>query len=367
MIGSVDRASRLPRKLLAMHYSVRLADVEETRKLILPIWASNLPIDRDLDDKRRWFYRDGPHGPGQAFVLRTDGSSTEPVGCAGVGVRSMWYRDRAIRTALFADLAVDRTHRSGFPALALVRAVRAHVEHEFELGYGFPNDQARAVYLRAGYRELGTMRRYVRVLRTRTYLERRIWSPAARVAASVIDRTLAAAAWVRALRRERTIELVWLDDFDGRFDQLWREARGSMPVMCERTSALLRWRFSPRIDRRAYRIAALVETTTRRLRAYAIVRNTAGVAEVSDLLGAGMPELDLLLRCLIPTLSRLGFTSISVRFFGAGRIPNLLASHGFSRRKETRSIVVSLGASLRQVPALRDAESWYLTDLDEDV
>lgn len=350
-----------------MRYTVQRTDVRHAGDVILPIWATNLTVDGDLEQKLRWFYCDGPHGPGDAFLLHA-GEAAKAVGCAGVGVRTLWHRDRAIRTALFADLAVDRTHRSGFPALALLRAVTRHIDREFELGYGFPNDKASAVYMRAGYRELGVMPRYVRVLQTRGYLERRTWPAVASVAGALLDLALSARARLRAMRTPGSFDLVWVNDFDTRFDQLWLDARATAPLLCERTSELLRWRFACRVPGDTYRIATSVEPTTRRLRAYAVIRLTpSGVAEISDLFGAGIADLDTLLSQLVPALAELRCSAVSMRFLGAARIPNLLASHGFSRRVGGRSVVVSLGVRLREARELRDVESWYLTDLDEDV
>src|SRR5690606_765246 len=70
------------------------------------IWAANLPVRGALDDKLRWFYLDGPHGAGRAFLLHDGPGAGAPIGAAGLGVRALWLRDRPLRAALFADLAI---------------------------------------------------------------------------------------------------------------------------------------------------------------------------------------------------------------------------------------------------------------------
>jgi len=345
-----------------MSYHVRLADVRAARDQLLPLWAQNLPIHGALDDKLRWFYCDGPHGRGQAFVLESEDPAAA-VGCAGVGVRTLAYRDRRLRAALFADLAIDRAHRSGFPALALVRAVKAHATEAYDLGYGFPNAKAAPVYRRAGYVELGAMARYVRVLRTAPYVARHVrWPRLARAIGRVVDGGLAVVTRLRNWPAP-ALALEWLDDADARFDRLWDEARLPAPILCERTAEFLRWRFL-RQPAQPYRIAALTERASGRLRAYAVIRHEHAAAEIADLFGADPSALDALLAHLIPALYRAGCGTVTIRFLGTATIPSLLALHGFTRRPDTRAIALALPAG---APAeLRDPNAWYLTDLDED-
>lgn len=348
-----------------MAYFIRLTEAREAREALLPIWAENLPVRGEPEAKLRWFYCDGPHGPGRAFVIHPERECAAAIGTAGFGVRALQFRDRTLRAALFADLAVDRAHRSGLPALALVRAVKRHVSESFDLGYGLPNARAAALYQRAGYRQLGEMQRYVRVLRAGAYLEQRLHAPrVAHAAAAIVDRVRAAASRARALRTGRDDELTWHASFDARFDRLWDAARGLAPIVCQRTAALLNWRFAAQPGHR-YHIATLADRASGELRAYAVVREVGLVAELADLFGAPH-DLDPLLFHLAPALYELGFGSISFRVLGAPWIPELLARHGFARRKETRMVALSLGERMARDRAVVDPAAWFMTDLDED-
>jgi hypothetical protein len=263
---------------------------------------------------------------------------------------------------LFADLAIHRAHRSGFPAIALLRAIRDQLAQSFDLGYGFPNAKAVAVYRKTGYVELGQMQRYVRVLRSGGYLETRLSRTLARSAGVAIDGALRGLTAVRAIAANRRRVLTWLPDFDLRFDGLFDSLRAEFPIACERGCAFLRWRFS----RDDHRIAVLTDRRTDALRAYAVIRDRGdGCADLVDLLG-GDGELDTLLALLLPALDRLDFTAASFRFLGPPRLARLLAWHGFAKRNGARSVVVAPGTRPLHV-VMRDSESWYLTDLDEDL
>jgi hypothetical protein len=337
-------------------YSVSETDIQDSRAVLHRLWADNLDVRGGLDAKLRWFYCDGPHGPGRALVLHAHGAA---VGCAGVGVRTLVHRGAALRAALFADLAIDRPHRSGLPALTLLRSIRAEVAHDFDLGYGFPNHKAIAVYRRAGFVELGRMDRYVRVLHSDRYFAAA--APWLRVAGAVADRALAAATRLHELRARR-FELDWPARFDARFDRLWQTVRTADRIACERSAALLGWRFAH--DR--HRIAAVVRRDTGALAAYGVLRPAErGLIELVDLLGAGERELDAAIALIVAAARRLGYAAIGFRFLGDPRVIRVLRTHGFVRRGEPRSIVVApgRGSALAALPA---AAAWYLTDLDED-
>jgi hypothetical protein len=332
-------------------YSTSATEVQDSKDLLLRLWEDNLHVRGDLDDKLRWFYCDSPHGPGRAFLLHANGA---PVGCAGLGVRTLFQHGRPLRAALFADLAVDRGHRSGLPALTLLRSVAAEVARDFELGYGFPNRKAIAVYRRAGFIELGQMYRYVRVLRSRRYLR-------AALGDWIADTALAIAARTRRMFARR-FALEWPEAFDARFDRLWQAVHASYPLVCERTAAFLRWRFA----QEPHRIAGLVCRSSGELVAYAVYRSAGdGFVELLDLFGAGEHEVGAMLAHTVPAAAALGFTAVGFRFLGDPRVIRLLHAHGFARRGEPRSIVVAGGRGPARAP-MHDLGAWYLTDLDED-
>jgi hypothetical protein len=346
-------------------YRAVLTDPSVGRDELVRVWTDNLPVRGDVKAKLAWSYLDGPAGKGEAFVLRDD--SGAPVGCAGITVRELWYRDRALRAALLADFAIDRAHRTGMPALVLQRATKRHVEAGYDLSYGFPNEHAVAIHRRIGFVELGGMPRYVRVLRHGAYLERKYGNPiASRAAGVVIDAAKLAVRAARAIAPSRTGELAWLGDVDARFDRLWEATRGAWGIACRRDAALLRWRFLRRPDDPA-RIAALIDRKTSALRAYAIVGGAPGdAAHLHDLYGSEGALGDLL-TLLAPALTRDGHTAISVRFLGDRRVGELLLAHNFSLRDALRTVIVSAGARCPiDAATVNDRHAWYLTDLDED-
>ena len=348
-----------------MAYRAVLTDAEVEREALLQLWTENLPVVGDVEAKLRWTYLDSPNGHGKAILLRdADGVA---VGCAGVQLRELAYRGKVVRAALLGDFAVDRKHRTGVAALTLQRGVKRYVEAEYDLSYGFPNKNAVAIHRRTGYHELGHMDRYVRVLRSRRYLTQRYKRPGvAEIASTFIDPAMIAMTVVRGLRARATSKLVWLEDVDARFDRLWEAAHATYPILSRRSSALLRWRFLRKPDERNV-IAALIDRGGAELRAYTVVHDEpGGSAVLADLFGTDLEAIDRLLGLLIPVLYRRGYETVAFRYLGDPRLRPVLAAHKFSLRDSRRAVIIHASPSWPIDRDARDANAWYITDLDED-
>jgi hypothetical protein len=365
-------------------YSVARIAPEEARAELLRLWADNLPLDGPAERKFDWIYRDAPDRPDAVFLLAAEQDGARRwVGTAGVGVRRIWVQGTERRAGLLADLAVDRDHRSVMPALQLVRAARGFVLTEMDLAYGFPNERAEGVFKRVGYRPLGTIGRWARVLRHASYaarvkerdlpvppalkkmVDRAAEVPAlAALAGGAYDAVKLAQGAPAAVAAVRRIKLSWLDAPDDRIDAVWEDARVDHEVVGVRSSRLLRWRFPPGP---AISIALATARGDDAPVAYAVIEQLDGVAHVRDLFGR-RESIGALLDLLIPALYPRGASSISVRYLGAPWLIAELESRGWVSRDSARLITIGVrdGLGAEAQAALTDAARWHLTDFDED-
>lgn len=367
-----------------IRYEVFARDPERVAPELCRLWRENLALPSTPEAHFQWLYRETPEPASNVFVLSA--GSADPVGSAhivgasGCSIRRFQLGADDVRAAVCGDLVVAREHRSLLPALRLVRAVREHAVGEFAFGYGFPNDKAQGVMVRAGFQVLGKTTRYARVLRHAGYLHevatrmrsrpelvsvvdsatrhRRL----ARALAPVLDVARLAGGLPDIARARTAYRLMWLDAVDSRFDALWDRARPEYGVIGARTSAMLHWRY-PRAE-----IAALVQRSDRALHAYALVERDvpAGAVHIRDVFGykaALGPLLDLLL----PGAWWSGAHSLSIRLLGAPYLASVLVERGFERRPEQRTVVMQVGRSHEALRArLEDVDAWHLLDLDED-
>lgn len=348
-------------------YRVSRVALDDVKPELLRIWNRNLTVVGTVDDRFRWTYQLAPDAWHDIFMLSAeDPRGPQLVGTAGLEVRAFASPDRELRVALGCNLAVDAAHRTLMPGLRLVRAIRRDTPAEFDLAYHIPNELAQPLYARAGYRDLGEMIRYVRVLRHTPYVRQKIDVPyLAAVVGSVVD---AAAAFRHASRRRAAREraLLWLGAFDRRFDALWIRAHSTFPIVARRDAAWLSWRFSCPGSRA--RIAALVDRSSpSTVCGYAIVEQLDSVAHVRDLFGP-LDELDALLALLSPALRDHGATSASFRYLGSHDVIALLRAHGYRARDAKRRVCVELGAGLAdsERAIATTPEAWHLTEYDED-
>lgn len=352
-----------------VQYRVRYADPSEVHSEVVRVWNDNLPVDGHAEAKFTWTYGDALERPQGVFVLAADsGAGGERiVGTAGLGVRTFYRRGRRLRGGLLADLAVDRDHRTALPAIRLVRQARRTALRDFDFAYGYPNEQAEGVFVRCGYRRLGTLARYARVLRHEPYVRRMVDAPLLpRLAGAALDIGHALAHGSLWMRSVRGWELSWVEDVDERFDELWERARREYELIGKRDAAFLRWRFL-RHPEHSFRIARVSERgVSRGMAAYAVIERVGDAAHVRDLFGhktALGPILDL----LAMDLARRGCTSMSMSYLGSRDVVDILVRHGYKRRESTRAIVFDTGEALADLSSrLDDPDCWHLTDADED-
>ena len=232
-----------------MKYQIRQANFPRDREVVVGLWRGNLGSPTRLEWKFTWFYEASPTGWPLTLLLQCQGpgdtgESNEAVGAATAGRRSMFLDGQVVEAGLLVDLAVDPAHRTLYPALTLQKAMRRTGLLGFHFLYGFPNQKAAAVFARAGYTAVGSMVRYVRVLRHAPYLARQgIPRAAARLLGIVVDSGIRLVEALRQLGSARpellpaTFEDPVLEEILGRDG--WKDA-----VHGARSGEFLRWRFA---------------------------------------------------------------------------------------------------------------------------
>lgn len=376
----------VPRYFMSAGHSIQYEVVTSNPELAGPdlyrLWCDNLALHTTPEAHFQRLYREAPEPSSTVFMLRARApgrANAEIIGSNGFSIRRFQLgAGLEGRAAVSGDLVVAHAHRSLLPALHLVRAIREHTMNEFALCYGFPNDKAKGVMVRAGFRVLGTMTRYARVLRHASYLPRvaaRLQAsprlakildaaarhPLGRGLAPLLDLAQLARGLPEIAHACAHHRLALLDQPDARFDELWARARPEYDVIGVRTAAMLRWRYPRGV------IAALVRSSDRALVAYALFElDASGTAHIRDVFGH-KSAFEPLFALLLPALWRHGAVSASIRMLGAPYLAAVVGAHGFEPRPDRRTIVVQVGRAHEALRArLEKAASWHLLDLDED-
>ncbi len=349
-----------------MRYSVVQADLQENRDEIVGFWQNNFPAWPRA--KYEWFYEGNPSGSALCFIMR-DSESGRVVGATAIFPRRFLVMGRPRTGGISADLAMDGTHRTLGPALKLQRAALPPTDRSpVDFCYGYPNRNAEAVLKRLGYKVLGTNRRLVRVLKSRTFVDRRVTVPfTAAVIAGILDFSSRLFAKETRYRQPTGLQTEILAAFDERFDHLWQQASPRFSIIAERTMDVLNWRFT-HCPYRDYRIFALSRKSTGEILGYVVYDIRANSLSVADLFVADMDNyLDVLLSEFLLAQRAADVDSLAVTYFGNETLVRTLKAFGFVERESGGNIVVHTTPDSELSSALLDDSNWYLMDGDNDV
>jgi hypothetical protein len=341
-----------------MSYTVAPASLPRDRRDLLALWARNYS---DVPESRYdWLH--GQHATTRSWLLRT--SDGDLVGAAALADRNVHLRQGVVPMAQAIDLVIDRNHRTFGPAVHLQRTVAgALAASGLSLAYAFPNRASEMVLMRAGYRKIGALQRWTRILRYERALRK--WLPGAvgracGAALSAVDRTLAAERWYR-LPAGSHIER--RHDFDKSFDALWQRAVANFEWIGDRGAEYLRWRFGQH-PTRSYTTFALVDAH-RTLLGYIVSYEKDSTVHVADTLAVDMSSWKTLISCFLQRLRSTTVTSVTLLHFGLPAFEQMLGDLGFRPRGVDTSILVCPAQlSDKEFP---DPSLWYLTEADRDI
>lgn len=296
-------------------YAVRDGDARADRDAVLAVWRGNLGQDARMAAKYDWFYLGAPAGEPVLQLLMHAGADA-PVGACSAGRRRMLRDGREITAGVLVDLAVMPEHRSLGPALMLQQGLFAAGRRTLDALYGFPNPKAAPVFKRIGYRPLGEMVRYARVVRHAAYVRRRApRTPAfaASLTGALIDAGLALRDAIRvwgggALRAQ------WHDRAPD-IDALWQASPKPAALTAVRDAAYLRWRFDAApSDAALPPFRHLVLRDARGDAAWFATRADAHTLHVHDAWtrDGGATPSPAIVRALLRAARRAGFAAVSI-------------------------------------------------------
>jgi hypothetical protein len=345
---------------LAMMYTVSQAGLEADRDPILNLWRNNLP--KASAGRYEWLYGSKSAA---AWILRhaEDGI----VGAAGLMHRRLRIFGQNRLAGQAVDLNVDPNHRTMGPALKLQHAVAGTVTRGgIDLIYAFSNAKSQVVEHRAGYRVLASIDRWVLPLRFGPALNARLenrWVRA--IAPTVINPLLRLRSGALPCRLSGA-RVEWTDAFDSRFDDLWESASRRFPVLGERTSDYLTWRFAqcPGID---HQVTCLLDKDDRLL-AYLVHYRRNGMVYIGDFFFRQPAHLNQLFAAFLAQMRRETVEAIVIVFVGAEAMRRQFRKWGFWKAPRKHKALLYLDTQRFDFDCSRlfDTENWYLTLADFD-
>lgn len=351
--------------------------LERHREIVLRLWTENMsdPVIASVARRRlRWFYEENPEGAPETSLVLENGTQ-EIVGCGSFYPRAMVVDEKMWRVGILSDFAVTPAHRLAGPAVILQRSlINSHRLAGVDFLITYPNRNAESIFKRVGYKVIGGTTTWVKVLRSRREVSKRVKSSLMRnLVAGAIDTGLAFLDVVRHLKanRNETRKLVArsADAPDQRFEELAESTERQHRIEGVRSVAYLDWRYR-RFHSNTYRFFYLEEAVTRRIAGYLVYTTKDGDVTIADLLTEGRgPIVERLLIEFAAFQRRAGSSSIRATYIGADEFGERLKALGFIQRPNQRSLLAYFGAD---TPAelketVLEKKNWLMFDPELDI
>jgi len=304
-----------------MGYRVTSLRIDDHRQGLVELWQQNFrdPLtDPYTAERFAWLYQRGSHD--SQTWLAVDSDSNTVVGCGSAFRAAKQIRGEIVGAGVSIALAVEQRHRTAAAALAIQRALTADAAR---MGWRFlvakPNDKALPIFSRVGYRSVGLMPDWGKML----------------------DREIEPGPDAPSY-----VEEIVGQAYE-RFDRLWERAHPRYRFVGEKTSAFLNWRYSG-FQAPGYRFYCLLGREDRQLLAYLVFYGWRRGYFIADLFCEDPtgPALDNLLLGFAGRMKQQGGSWIGIAYFGVSSFEDDLLRLGFIQCRSGSPLVAYVDPSL---------------------
>jgi hypothetical protein len=147
-----------------MAITIRKSDLHRDREELIEFLRENL-TDRSDEARFEWLYLQNPNGAARAWMA-VDDATKRIVGVAGAFPRNILLNGETRRAYVLGDFCIAPEFRSLGPAVSLQRACFNELSAEGDpVCVDFPSQTMIGIYRRLGIAPVGTIVRYVKLLR----------------------------------------------------------------------------------------------------------------------------------------------------------------------------------------------------------
>jgi len=349
-----------------MVYNIYRGDLVKDKADFIEFWKVNFP--RWPASKYKWMYEDNICGPAVYWVARRIDEDNKFAGTTVQFPKRVYLDGKPVMVAIAGDFGVAKQYRGFGPAWRVTAMSKAYMA-EAKLGfiYATPNIVSEKVATRYGSIIVGRTVRMVKVLKSAGYLNRYLKVKSlAKPISKLCD------LGMKIIARESpnsfcvkySFEL--LSDFDERFDNLWQKTVKNYPLIGERTSEFLHWRFAL-CPFKKFSTFALICKDSGELAGYITYRFEEKNLIISDILAEDTTDvLESLLAAFLSYQRSQDVEKITLVFFGKKEIIKAFSRFGFSTRLDNRSIILNIDENSPYYSRAIDANNWYFLEGDND-
>lgn len=349
-------------------YRVVEATSQDDYNAAILLWENNLPINNGTGKgKLEWFYKGNPFKKGIIWLLFSN-AEKKPVGVGGIGFRPFLWKEKIITGAILADLAIEKKHRTLGPALLLQKTILQDAVKKADFFYAFPNKGAEAVLKRVGYKKNNSYSRFVKIIRSKVFLEKKINKILALIISKPMDLLLGLMVkrqiWLHGNRKYSEGNV---DFTDSEIDRLCGMPFDVSRVSSQKDRGILKWRYHdcPYINYYAFGVFNKKQLVGMLV----YYKSSDDYAVITDIIVDGMDNnkvLSILFGRFEAYCYKNKVNAISINLSKDMDYQTFIVKRGYFFREENGTIMLYTDSEKNKLPDITDAAQYFWSIGDED-
>jgi hypothetical protein len=202
-------------------------------------------------------------------------------------------------------------------------------EKGFALGFVYPTDASSGVFLRAGFKSIGSASYWVKILRSEHIISKYIKVELlSKVLAVTVDKVLSVIDLRHRLGNPDKFITETIERCDRRFDILWEAEKLKYYIVPSHSASYLNWKFSD-CKTTQYKYYCLFDEEKNSLKAFIIYALKNEEAIIKDIFPAHSAFLPYLLVKFSDTMRRNNIRSIRMAYLGNDLFKKVIRKSGF--------------------------------------
>ena len=346
-------------------YSIIPADLNDDSETVIQLLKQTFGNSTDFDYKYLWLYKNNVYENTELYFLQNDDNDNEKVGVQGISGRAFEFNGDMLTAGLVGDFAVSPKHRTLGPGLKLLKTTMNLALESNDFIFSYPNINAIPVVKRAGYKFKKEINRYVKVLKSKTYLQKYMPGILSLLFSSIIDAILYTIDAFKYFKRSSSIKYEFTNIMPGTVDKLWQTSFFKNDCLLqERKKKYIDWRLQ---EDKSQKVSFFIirERNSDTLLGYIAYHfNTdEKITYIVDFFAINQSDaIKLMFSSFAYKIRSFGSNSISLEYLGPSKLDAEIKSAGFKMR-DSRPVFYIFNNDLNEEKITRN---WFLTSWDED-
>ena len=363
---SYSPSTRPSTKKFPMHsVSYSAATYRECRRELMEFRNANRDTIRD-ERYFDWRYSDRP-GQSEPIIVWAENERGEKIGSLSLIPHHYSVNKTSCPLGRLGDISVAKEYRGKgiarqmfyyLSGLDAVKSLAACIV--------LPNEDAARALEKSGWVKVSRLDRYVKILNTEQFLEKKVGRPVAKIISSPLGLLLRAISHELFLKKPAGFSAQLVERFDDSFDDLWNELNKEGVVIGLRNKEYLTWRYS---EHPVVKYQVFTLTNNGKLCGYIVFHVDLNACHIYDLLCLKEGDYPTHLLSNFLNFIRRKTTSSVIIINGSENMSSGIpfGKFGFIRRPDYLDFMVRMGSGSEDFDCLSEGRRWFLTMGDKDV